>query len=256
MNALQTYRPFLRELVSASAEVILPYFGKPDIIIEQKDDESPVTIADRKAEECMRSLIRRRFPDHGIIGEEYDNHRTDAEYVWVLDPIDGTKSFASACPLFGTLIALLHEGEPVLGAVNLPALRQLFIGDGNVTTMNDKPVRVRDLNTLGDAVMLVTDIVSVEQHRDPAGFEKLMRRVKFVRTWGDCYGYALLSSGWSHIMIDPIMHTWDIQAIIPVVRGAGGIVTSWDGGVPVRADSLVAAVPGLHDQVIHMLLGQ
>jgi histidinol phosphatase-like enzyme (inositol monophosphatase family) len=256
MNLSHTFRTFIEKLADTSGEIILSYYGDPETLVEQKADESPVTIADRKAEEVMRDMIHRSYPDHGIVGEEFEDHRKDAEYVWVLDPIDGTKSFASACPLFGTLIALLHKGQPVLGAVHLPVLKQLIIGDGSVTELNGTPIGIRDTNNLKEAILLVTDIVAVEKHRESSGFQKLMRSVKFVRTWGDCYGYVLLSSGWSHIMIDPVMHTWDLQALIPVVRGAGGIVTSWDGENPVHADSLVAAVPGLHDQVIHMLLGR
>ncbi len=252
-DSSRSIRAFAEKLAYVSGEIIMSYFGDPGVSVEKKSDESPVTVADRKAEEAMRSMIRRQFPDHGIIGEESGALNGDAEYVWVLDPIDGTKSFASACPLFGTLIGLLHNGNPILGAIHLPALKQLVIGDGSVAALNGSRIKVRDTDNLNDAVLLTTDIVAVERYRNKAGFDRLKQRVNFLRTWGDCYGYVLLSSGWTHIMLDPVMHIWDVQAIIPVVRGAGGIVTGWDGSDPVHADALVAAVPGLHAAVLELI---
>ncbi len=247
------YIPFIKELAEKSSEVILPYFANHDVIVEQKSDESPVTIADRKAEEVMRDLIADRYPGHGVIGEEYGNENVDAEFVWVLDPIDGTKSFAAACPLFGTLIALQHNGEPVLSAIHMPALKQLLIGDGKRAMLNDKRVRVRSTKTLADAILLTTDILFVEEYRDFAKFEKLMRQVKLFRTWGDCYAYFSLATGWCDIALDPIMEVWDIQALVPVIRGAGGVITAWDGSDPVNANSIIAASPVLHTNVLNVL---
>jgi histidinol phosphatase-like enzyme (inositol monophosphatase family) len=250
MSAYETFYPFIKELAFKSGEAILPYFANSAVVVERKEDESPVTVADRKSEEIMRQMINRRYPDHGIIGEEFGEEKGEAEFVWVLDPIDGTKSFASACPLFGTLIALLHRGQPVLGAVHMPALRQLLIGDGHKTTLNDQPVRVRQKKTLAEATLLTTDYLAVEKHHPAEGFERLIRKVRLFRTWGDCYMYLLLASGWADIAIDPVMEVWDIQALIPVVRGAGGVISGWDGGNPVEAHSIVAASPSLHGIVI------
>jgi len=245
--------PFIKELAARSKDVILPYFANHDVVVEQKSDETPVTIADRNAEKIMREMINNTYPDHGIIGEEYGNENTDAEFVWVLDPIDGTKSFAAACPLFGSLIALRHNGNPVLGAIQMPALDKLLIGDGKKTILNNKPVKIRNTQSIADAVLLTTDILFIEEFQKPDGFNDLMRKVKLFRTWGDCYSYFSLASGWSDIAIDPIMEVWDIQALIPVVRGAGGVITAWDGGDPVNARSIVAAVPELHNYVITTL---
>lgn len=253
MSGYKQFIPFVKELASKSSDVILPYFADHDIVVEQKSDETPVTIADRKAEAVMRELIGQRYPDHGIIGEEYGNENLDAEYVWILDPVDGTKSFASACPLFGTLIALHRNGEPVLGAVHMPALGKLLIGDGTTTTLNDKPVQVRRTNTLADATLLTTDILFVEKYRNYAGFDRLIRKVKLFRTWGDCYAYFLLATGWADIAIDPIMEVWDVQALIPVIRGAGGKISAWDGGDPVQANAIIAATPALHAGIVEIL---
>ena len=136
---LTPYRTFIAELAEKSGEFISPYFGKADLAVELKSDKSPVTLADRGAEELMRAMIKQRFPDHGIIGEEYGNENASNEFVWVLDPIDGTHSFATACPLFGTLIALLHRGRPVLGAIHQPILRQLLIALAMISVMLLRP---------------------------------------------------------------------------------------------------------------------
>ena len=250
---LDPYRTFLLELAEKSGDFIRPFYGRHDVVVETKSDESPVTAADRGAEQLLRSLINARFPGHGIIGEEYGSENADAEWVWVLDPIDGTKSFMTACPLFGTLIALMHHGQPVLGAIHQPILRQLMVGDGRETTLNGTRVQVRPCADLANASLLTSDTLNPAKYQDGVAYEQLVSRVRLYRTWGDCYGYLLLSAGWADIMCDPIMNPWDIAALIPVVRGAGGVITDWKGGDPVNASSIVAAAPGLHPQVIALL---
>ncbi len=243
----------MTELAEKSGDFIRPYFGNPDLVVETKSDATPVTLADRGAEELMRSLIRKRFPTHGLVGEELGSERADAEFVWVLDPIDGTKSFASACPLFGTLIALLHHGQPVLGAIHQPILHQLMLGDSTTTTLNGRAVRVRPMARIEDATLLTTNVHSPARHQNGHAFDALAARAKLFRTWGDCYGYLLVASGWADVMCDPIMNPWDIAALIPVIRGAGGIITDWQGKDPVNAKSMVSAGPALHSQVIAAL---
>jgi histidinol-phosphate phosphatase HisN, inositol monophosphatase family len=251
---LDSYRTFLIELAERSGDFIRPYFANPELTVEIKSDDSPVTLADRGAEQLLRELIAKKFPDHGIVGEEFGNERDDAEWVWVLDPIDGTKSFMSAVPLFGTLIALMHRGQPVLGAIHQPILRQLMIGDGVTTTLNGRAVRIRSSTTaIENATLLTSDPLNPAKYRNGAAYDALQKRARLVRTWGDCYGYLLLAGGWADIMLDPIMNPWDIQALIPIVRGAGGVITDWTGSDPVKADSIVAASPQLHPQVIAAL---
>ncbi len=251
---LDSYRTFLIELAERSGDFIRPYFANPELTVEIKSDDSPVTLADRGAEQLLRELIAKKFPDHGIVGEEFGNERADAEWVWVLDPIDGTKSFMSAVPLFGTLIALMYRGQPVLGAIHQPILRQLMIGDGTTTTLNGRAVRIRTSTTaIETATLLTSDPLNPAKYRDGAAYDALQKRARLVRTWGDCYGYLLLAGGWADIMVDPIMNPWDIQALIPIVRGAGGVITDWSGGDPVKADSIVAASPQLHAEVIAAL---
>ncbi len=248
------YRDFLSELATASGDLIRPYFGAPNLQVDLKADETIVTKADRDAEALMREAIARRFPDHGVLGEEYGTERPDAEFVWVLDPIDGTISFASASPLFGTLIALKHNGVPVLGCIHQPVLHQLLIGDNETATLNGTPVHVRPTPSLSAATLLITDIVDVANHQDGPAFEALMRDVKLVRTWGDCYGYLLLATGHADIMADPIMNPWDIAALIPIVQGAGGVITDWQGNDSNGADSILATTsPAMHAEIVTRL---
>jgi histidinol phosphatase-like enzyme (inositol monophosphatase family) len=246
------FRPFVEELASLSGDVIRPYFDS-DVQVERKQDASPVTRADREAEEVMRNAIARHYPRHGIIGEEFGTEREHAEYVWVLDPIDGTVSFVHGCALFGTLICLMHNGVPVIGAINQPVLRQFVLGDGETCTYNGAPTRMRDCPRLEDATLLTTDVKAVREYRSAAAFAGLMQRVRLFRGWGDCYGYLLLARGMADIMADPIMNLWDIAALVPVIRGAGGVITAWDGSDAVRGNSCIAAPANLHAHVLELL---
>jgi myo-inositol-1(or 4)-monophosphatase len=250
---LSNYRAFMIELAEKSGDFIRPLFASPGLHVEFKADESPVTAADKGAEKLMRSLIAKKFPAHGVIGEEMGNDRPDAEFVWVLDPIDGTKSFISGVPLFGTLIALMHNGQPVLGAIHQPILRQLVLGDGKTATLNGRALQVRPTTKIEEATFLTSDPLNPAKYQNGAAYEALTRRVRLLRTWGDCYGYLLLAAGWADVMCDPIMNPWDIQALIPIVRGSGGVITDWQGRDPVKAESIVAANAILHPQVIAAL---
>lgn len=242
-------------LADVSGDVIMDSF-QTAFEVDYKDDASPVTLADRGAEEAMRRVIMHRHPEHGILGEETGLHQPRAEYRWVLDPIDGTKSFISGVPLFGTLIALLRNGEPLFGCANFPALGFRLIGDGRRTTMNGVTVRMREAPCMEKATMLVTDHTDVWKYKDGPAFDALASRVRLFRSWGDCYGYALLASGHADVMIDPILQPWDMLALIPIIRGAGGIVSSYEGGDPLTSNSLIAAAPSLHEQVIASLQGR
>jgi myo-inositol-1(or 4)-monophosphatase len=221
--------------------------------IEHKEDNSPVTVADKNAEEAMRRAIIKEYPEHGIIGEEFGSYKDDAEYKWVLDPIDGTKSFICGVLSFGTLIALLKKDEPILGVINQPILNEFLIGDNKTTFINNKPTSVRNIKDISEAVLLTTDHINIEQYQNLEKFEKLIRKVKLYRNWGDCYGYYLLATGFADVMIDPIMSFWDSMALIPIIKGAGGIITDYKGDNPVNGNSIIAASPDIHSQVIKCL---
>ena len=253
---LEPYLDFTRELADAAAQIINPYFGAPDCGLEQKSDDSPVTLADRNAEIAMRALIEQRFPTHGIIGEEFGSQNVDAEWVWILDPIDGTKSFISAVPLFGTLIGLLHNGIPVVGCINQPILNQMLLGDSQTTTLNGQIVRVRACESIEKATLLTTDPLRPKQHFDGAAFEKLAARARIFRSWGDCYGYLLLCGGWADAMLDPKMAPWDFLPLLPILRGAGAKVSDWHGApVDCKAPqmSIVASAPEIHAEILRSL---
>jgi myo-inositol-1(or 4)-monophosphatase len=251
---LTPYRTFMMELARESGDFIRPLFRQHSVAVETKADQSPVTAADRGAEELMRARIARRFPQHGIIGEEFGSDRPDAEFVWMLDPVDGTKSFISGVPLWGTLIALLHQNQPVLGCINQPVLDQLIVGDGRVTLLNGSPVRCRSTKRVEDATLLSSDALNPAKYQDGARYDALQQRAKLVRTWGDCYGYLLVATGWADAMLDPIMNPWDIAAMVPIIRGAGGTITDWQGNSPFPASSTIAsATPELHAEILSAL---
>ncbi len=244
---------FLRELAAASGELIKGHYFRPDLHVDIKSDLSPVTQADTGAERLMRDMIAQKYPQHGVLGEEFENTNTDAEFVWVLDPIDGTVSFTTGCPLFGTLIGLLYQGEPYLGCIHQPIVGQLCTGDNQSAHMNGTPIRVREPRTLDAATLLTTDIKLVDRFANRRGFDALVAATKTFRTWGDCYGYLLLSSGFADIMVDPMLKAFDVLPLIPVVRGAGAMITDW-AGEPAGADrSCVASHPALHAQVLALL---
>jgi myo-inositol-1(or 4)-monophosphatase len=253
MNLQNDLISFIKFLALESGKIIKSYFRIP-VDIDLKEDNSPVTIADRKAEEYLRESIMKEFPDHGILGEEFGEINPVAEYKWVLDPIDGTISFICGTPLFGTLIALLKNGEPVLGLINLPVLNELVIGDNTTTTLNDKKVEVRECTKISDAVLLTTDIKSFGKD-SYKGFDSLVSKAKMIRSWGDCYGYYMVASGYADIMVDPVMSVWDKMALIPIIRGAGGIITDINGHDPLEGKSIIASSAGIYSEVIKIING-
>jgi myo-inositol-1(or 4)-monophosphatase len=252
MENLTEFKKFIYYLANISANIIKPYF-RTGMNIEHKEDKSPVTVADKNAEEAMRKVIIEEYPEHGIVGEEFGSYKEDAEYKWVLDPIDGTKSFICGVLSFGTLIALLKNDEPILGAINQPILNEFLMGDNNTTFINNKSSSVRNCKDISEAVLLTTDHINIENYYNLEKFEKLIRKVRLYRSWGDCYGYYLLATGFADVMIDPIMSFWDTMALIPIIKGAGGIISDYKGNDPVKGSSIIAASPGIHSQVIKWL---
>ncbi len=226
------YSPFLAlapTLAEAAGAIIRKHFRTP-IAVDHKADDSPVTIADREAERAMRGLIAATFPDHGIIGEEYGNERADAEWVWVLDPIDGTKSFITGNPTFGTLIALLHHGVPVLGVLDQPISGERWLGvDGQVSTLNGKPIATRPCDSLAKATLHSTNPYYFKGD-DLAAFDRLRHAVKLPRYGADCYAYGLLALGLVDVVCEATLKIYDFAALIPIIQGAGGVVSDWQGG--------------------------
>jgi inositol-phosphate phosphatase/L-galactose 1-phosphate phosphatase/histidinol-phosphatase len=217
------------ELADAAGVAQRRYFRTP-VSVESKADESPVTIADREAEAAMRDLIRRRFPGHGILGEEYGATDLDAEFVWVLDPIDGTKSFITGRPLFGTLIALLHGGVPVLGVIDQSIIGERWLGvTGQASTHNGRPIAVRACAGLAQAALFVTSPRLFETEGSRRAYQRLEDSVRLPMFGGDCYAYGLLAMGFADLVVEASLEPYDYMALIPVVTGAGGLLTDWSG---------------------------
>jgi histidinol-phosphatase len=240
------FAAFVNELATVSGEIILPFF-RTALSVEDKGRPGsfdPVTAADHAAETAMRTLIRRTFPDHGIIGEEYGGERQEAEYVWVLDPIDGTKSFISGMPAWGTLIALLRSGEPVFGIMNQPFIRERFSGDGRRTSYQgpagERELRVRACADLAEAVLFTTSPLLMNA-ADRQTFGRVEQAVRLSRYGGDCYAYCMLAAGHVDLVIETELKPYDVLPLMPIILGAGGIITTWEGGPPNAGGRIVAA---------------
>jgi inositol-phosphate phosphatase/L-galactose 1-phosphate phosphatase/histidinol-phosphatase len=233
---LAALREFACELADTARGVILPYWRRPIVVeskIEQRgtESESPVTEADRAAELAMRQQIEGRFPAHGIYGEEFGSVRTDATMVWVLDPIDGTKSFITGKPLFGTLIACLHDGMPVLGVIDQCVLDERWVGvQGLQTTLNGKPVHTRASASLGEVMMYATTPHMFSPGLEQERYAAMCDAVKRPLYGADCYAYALVASGFgADLVVEADLGLYDYCALVPVVEGAGGVMSDWQG---------------------------
>lgn len=237
--------------------MIRPYF-RTALAVEDKPDLTPVTAADRAAEAAMRDLIERRFPAHGILGEEFGRVREGAEFVWVLDPIDGTKSFISGVPLFGTLIALARAGRPILGIIDQPVSRERWLGaEGRTTTLNGAVVRCRACARLAAATLFATS-PDMFQGAEAAGFARVAASVKLTRFGADCYAYGLLAAGFVDLVLEASLKPYDFSAIVPVVEGAGGVASDWRGeplGLASDGRVLVAGDRRAHEEALALLAG-
>jgi histidinol phosphatase-like enzyme (inositol monophosphatase family) len=240
-------------LADAAGAVALRYF-RGTLAVDAKADASPVTVADREAEMAMRSILEAECPEHGIFGEEHGQARLDAEYVWVLDPIDGTKSFVIGKPLFGNLIALLREGRPLVGIINCPALNERWVGmTGRPTTLNGKPVKTR-AGAAPAAAWLATTTPEMFSGRDADAFARLRKGVRHAVYGGDCHSYGLLASGTLDLVAEANMQPYDYMALVPVIEGAGGVVTDWSGApLTLASDGRVLAAG---DAALHAAAGR
>ncbi|MDA0675953.1 MAG: histidinol-phosphatase [Proteobacteria bacterium] len=228
-------------MADASGPILRRYF-RSELLIETKDDSTPVSAADREVEAAIRAIIAERFPDHGIIGEEYGNTNADAHHVWVLDPLDGTASFVTGKPVWGTLIALADQGKPVLGVIDQPVLAERWVGAaGRPTTLNGKPARVRACEGLERAWTYATT-PAMFQGANLDAWTRLTGRVRQTVYGADCYAYGLLASGFVDLVVEARLKPYDYCALVPVIEGAGGVVTDWQGRpLTTRSDGRVVA---------------
>ncbi len=242
-------------LADAARPIVTRHF-RTGVVIDDKSDQTPVTIADRDAETAMRALLSAHVPAHGVFGEEHGAERTDAEYVWVLDPIDGTKAFITGLPIFGTLIALLQHGKPVLGIIDQPILDERWLGvAGQASTLNGQPIKVRPCPALDRAYMYSTAPIMF-----PGDLERrhvaLAKQVKLFRWGGDCYAYGLLAAGHVDLVVENTLKLYDFAALVPVIKGAGGLITDWRGReLDMNSDGSVLAAgdPAVHRAAISAL---
>ena len=244
-----------RRLTEVSRPILQRYYRKKLDIID-KADESPVTKADRECEAALRERIKATFPDHGIIGEEFGAERADAELVWVLDPLDGTRSFITGRPMFGTLIALNHGGRPILGVIDMPILEDMWLGvAGEPSTLNGEPIKARACARLADAYLSTISPQVFDAASFPR-FEALRGMVKSTTYGGDCYQYGMVATGFIDLVVERGLGIYDYLALVPVIEGAGGAITDWQGGAltMTSAGEVVAAGDRrLLDQAIAIL---
>lgn len=243
---------FANRSADEAGEIARKHF-RHKLSVEHKADDSPVTVADRGIEGRLRERISQAYPDHGIFGEEHGVENLDREFVWVVDPIDGTKSFVTGHPLFGGLMALLENGEPRLGQIDMPVMAERWCGvAGQETTLNGVPVRTSACRSLADAYAYTTDpmLFVGDQKRI---FEMLKDRARLLRFGGDCYNYALLASGHCDLVLEIGLEPYDFLPVVQIIRGAGGVITDWSGApltVYSKGDVLAAATPELHAQTL------
>ncbi len=246
----------IKELLDAAVEIAkiggqhtLKYFKK-DFEVISKADDSPVTIADRETEQIIREEILKRYPDHGIIGEEYGRTNEDSNIQWVLDPIDGTKSFIHGVPFYTTLIGIMIDNEPIIGVINAPALDEICAAAiGHGATLNGKPCHVRNTEKLADSTFLVTEIKRFQDNGLEPQFQELMAKTKLHRTWGDAYGHMMVAIGRADVMFDPILNIWDAAALLPVVKESGGIFSDMNGDETIHTGNGFSTNKALYPQV-------
>lgn len=257
MPDIENFAQLAVRLADAARPEIMGRF-RTGIQADAKSDASPVTEADRASERAMRELINHTYPGHGILGEEYGAERTDAEFVWVLDPIDGTNSFVTGKPLFGTLVALCQDGKPIVGVIDAPGMNERWVGArGRPTTLNGQPVKTRACADMSRSWLYATT-PDMFKGGDEAAFKRLRAGVWRTVFGGDCYAYGLLASGHVDLVCEASLGPYDYCALAPVVEGAGGVLTDWQG-TPVGLNSdgrvLAAGDKALHAKALAALKG-
>ncbi len=246
------------ELAKLGGQMTLKYFQTSGVEVERKGDNSPVTIADKQAEELIRNELSQRFPTDAILGEEFGSHAGTSEYQWIVDPIDGTKSFISGVPIYSTLIGIVRDRECLGGVIYIPALDEIvFAAQGTGTwhsIRNSEPTRCQvSTRPLAQGLFVTTQLDSFDKRGAGEGYRKLEKASYISRTWGDGYGYLLVATGRAEAMVDPIANPWDLAAVQPVVEEAGGKFTSWSGESTVFGGDGIGSNGLVHNEVIEML---
>ena len=223
------------EIAKKGGDHTLNYFNK-SFDVERKSDNSPVTVADREAETVMREEIISRFPEHGIVGEEYDDRNPESSVQWILDPIDGTKSFIHGVPLYTTLIGVVVDRKPVIGIIYAPALDEFCdAAKGKGTRLNGKSCSVRSCDDLSEASFMSTDVYNSAEFGYGDAFDALVEKTRIHRTWGDAYGHMLVATGRADLMFDPVLNIWDAAPLLTVLQESGGTFCDTEGNETIES---------------------
>jgi len=255
-NHLQDRLDLALEAARQAGEIILRYYQSSSLTVDHKRDSSPVTIADREAEQSIREAIARNFSDDAVLGEEFGEQTGTSGYRWILDPLDGTKSFIHGVPLFGTLIGIEHEGEMVIGVCHFPVLKETAWGATGLgawwSTEGGEPrvARVSDVSDPKQALFCFTTISGFGRIGRLDAFEQFVNDFGLSRGWGDCYGHILVATGRAEVMVDPLMNPWDSAALVPIVREAGGSFFDWKGEPSIYAGNGISTNQALREHVL------
>lgn len=254
-DSIRELTEFAVEVARAAGRVAQSYYQK-GLRADSKADHSPVTVADLESERVAREMIRSRYPADGILGEEFGEEQPGADRRWILDPIDGTRTFIRGAPLWGTMVAIELDGGPLVGVLHFPALAEtVYAGTGLGCWWNGQPASVSDKEILTDALVLTTDPNAIANHTLGDGWERLARTSALTRSWGDCFGYAMVATGRAEAMIDPVLSYWDIAALIPIMHEAGGVLTDSSGGNDYPLRGALATNWNLADEIRGLLKG-
>jgi inositol-phosphate phosphatase / L-galactose 1-phosphate phosphatase / histidinol-phosphatase len=254
-NYEKLFAAFMHETADETGKITLDYFRKI-IPVDDKDDKSPVTEADRAIERAVRDKIVKKFPSHGIIGEEFGRENVNAEFVWCIDPIDGTKSFITGRPMFGTIIGLLHEGKAVAGIIDQAFTRERWFGIADKIAMhNGKPVRVAPGRKL-TAARLYTGSINMFEGENFDGYLRLCRAAKLTQYACDAYAYGLLAMGWADVIVEQCLKIYDVAGAVPIITGAGGFIGDWQGNpidINFKTEAVAASTKELAMEAIEVL---
>lgn len=256
---IETRLEWAVKIAQEAGTLTLEHFGEPDLAIDRKADDSPVTVADRRAEEHLRRRIAESFPEDAIHGEEYDDRPGQSDFRWIVDPIDGTKSFIHGVPLYATLVAVECEGRSVAGVIRLPALGETLsaaVGQGAWHVRDGaapRRAKVSDCPRLAEGLFLTSEVATFDRVGRREVHDRLQSAARLSRSWGDAYGYFLVATGRAEVMVDPVVEVWDVGPLPPILTEAGGTFTDWEGRPKTDSGQGVATNGRVYDEVMRLL---
>jgi histidinol phosphatase-like enzyme (inositol monophosphatase family) len=261
MTPIEQRLAFARDIAREAGEITLTHFRRRGLAVETKRDGTPVTIADQEAEKRLRALVEAKFPQDGILGEEFGEKAGTSGYRWIFDPIDGTKAFVCGVPLYGTMVAVMEQSRPVVGVINMPALGEAVSAARGLGCTLERPghqpapARVSGLQDLSEAVLVYTGMEVYRQAGRERAFDALSRACRLSRGWNDCYGCVLVATGRADVWMEPVVALWDVAAAVPIIEEAGGVYTDFQGRADPTTGSCLVANPTLHAAALKLIRG-